>query len=207
MLDFNYKWPFIRIIWTFSILTLLITTTQSCTSVDIEPKCTVSSTCINIALRHQAMGPIDTLKINNLPYSGQAKESIAGGNITLYTNYKNGLKEDIEFGLYKNGKKSHVKYFIENKEHGEQKIWDDKASLIKSYSMKNGKLNGSFFTYDKTGYLKNERTFSEGIITSNTDYNANKEITAYYKVIDGRKYGLQGSRNCKSPNVYRTISK
>ena len=120
----------------------------------------------------------DTLFIsgyNNGLQSGTEKKWFANGNLMEYRVFLNGNKNGKQIANYENGNRK-FEFIAKNDAYeGEMKEWDIDGKLIHLANYKNGQEDGT----QKLWY-------------------DNGKIRANYVIIEGKRYGLLGTKNCKN---------
>jgi antitoxin component YwqK of YwqJK toxin-antitoxin module len=87
--------------------------------------------------------------------------------------YSAGKKVGVYTGWWANGKQRLLYYFRDGEYEGNCKDWDNNGALVSSMNYKNGYESG----------LQQQ-------------FYANGKIKANYMMIEGRRYGLLGTKNC-----------
>ena len=113
--------------------------------------------------------------------------------------YIEGMRSGEAVQYYNNGTLKERRFYIDNKKQGNHQGWWDSGQLKFNYHFKDGLHEGSaqewfhdgspfrFFNY-KNGKEEGAQKMWEG----------NGSIRANYVVVEGRRFGLIGLKNCKS---------
>ncbi len=118
----------------------------------------------------------DTLSIKNFilgKEDGVWKEFYPNQNIKLIRNFKDGKKIDSLIGFWENKNKMLAYYFINDEYEGTGKEWNRNGRLIREMNYKNGHEEGS------------QRMFYD-----------NGKVRSNYVIINGKRFGLLGTKNC-----------
>uniref|UniRef100_UPI003751D279 toxin-antitoxin system YwqK family antitoxin n=1 Tax=Flavobacterium sp. TaxID=239 RepID=UPI003751D279 len=106
---------------------------------------------------------------------GTTKKWYANKQLAEKRLYVDGKKEGIHKGWWENGNKK-FEFAVSNDEYtNEFKEWNSNGLLVKHFHYKNGQENGS------------QKLFYE-----------NGKVKANYVIINGKRYGLLGTKNCKN---------
>ncbi len=126
---------------------------------------------------------VDTLAINKVSYlegrkHGEEQKLFANGKLAAIRFYQNGKKSGIHKAWWSNGQLKFIKKFdSDGNPVGIQQEWYSNGKLAKEFNYIDGKESGSQKIWDYQG-----------------------KIVANYQVINGERFGLIGSVNCKSDN-------
>ena len=91
--------------------------------------------------------------------------------------YRKGKKIGVHELFWDNGNKKMIAYFKNGEHNGEMTQWHKNGKVYKKFNYKSGFEEGNQKIWNDKGNLK-----------------------ANYDVIQGRRYGLTGIKNCKSVN-------
>jgi len=141
------------------------------------------------------------LLYKNKKFSGYLEE-ISSNNIRLSRiGYYNGRKEGIEKIWYDNNKISEIRFYRKGKKIGVHELfWDNGNKKMIAY-FKNGEHNGEMTQWHKNGKVYKKFNYKSGFEEGNQKiWNDKGNLKANYDVIQGRRYGLTGIKNCKSVN-------
>nr|MBC7614229.1 toxin-antitoxin system YwqK family antitoxin [Pseudopedobacter sp.] len=118
----------------------------------------------------------DTLFVNNYTEgktNGVSKKFYSQHQIKEIRYYKNGLKEGEYLALWPDGKKQSAYFFKDGEYEGVFRAWNDDGQLIQEMHYEKGYEVGS-----------QKMFYDDGKIRCN------------YQMINGRRYGLLGTKNC-----------
>ncbi|RKM92416.1 toxin-antitoxin system YwqK family antitoxin [Aquimarina sp. AD10] len=126
---------------------------------------------------------IDTLIVNRITYlngkkHGKEQKFFFNGELAAVRFYTDGKKSGTHKGWWDNGQLEFVYHFDDNgNQIGMQQEWYSNGQLAKEFNFTNGKEDGTQKKWDFKG-----------------------KIIANYLVINGERFGLIGSINCKPDN-------
>ncbi len=148
-----------------------------------------------------------TLSKGILSYKGKRYSGTLSSKIDTLTvnriSYLNGKKHGKEEKFFFNGKLAAVRFYTHGKKSGTHKAWWDNGQLefVYHFDTKGNKI-GIHNEWYSNGQLAKAFNFTDGKQDGTQkmwDYNG--KIKANYQVINGERFGLIGSINCK-PNNY-----
>lgn len=113
------------------------------------------------------------------------------------SNYYNG-KEDGEWKKYYPSKKIREKrYFKDGSKTGEYLVWWENGNKQLQYFFEADEYEGVCKEWSETGFLNKIMTYKKGHEDGHQQWwYDNGKIKANYVIIDGRRYGLLGTKNC-----------
>ncbi len=113
------------------------------------------------------------------------------------SNYYNG-KEDGEWKKYYPFKKIREKrYFKDGSKTGEYLVWWENGNKQLQYFFEADEYEGVCKEWSETGFLNKIMTYKKGHEDGHQQWwYDNGKIKANYVIIDGRRYGLLGTKNC-----------
>lgn len=99
--------------------------------------------------------------------------------------------------FYADGKPEEDRYFDNGKKIGELKQWWPNGRLKLAYHFKNGEYEGQCREWTANGLLVANMNYNQGYEEGRQlQYYSNGKIKANYLMINGRRYGLLGTKNC-----------
>ena len=116
------------------------------------------------------------LYLDNNKFSGTLTDSIENIKV-LEVQYSNGRKEDNHKLFWENGNKKMIANFIDGQYEGKMIQWHENGEKFKEFYFENGNEVGNQKIWDPKGNIK-----------------------ANYDVVNERRYGLTGQKNCVSSN-------
>ncbi|TSE04178.1 toxin-antitoxin system YwqK family antitoxin [Aquimarina algiphila] len=126
---------------------------------------------------------IDTLTVNEITYlegkkHGKEQKFFFNGKLAVLRFYTHGKKSGTHKAWWNNGQLKFVNHFdINGNPIGTQRAWYSNGKLAEELNYTNGKEDGTQKLWDFNGKIK-----------------------ANYQVLNGERFGLIGSLNCKSDN-------
>lgn len=110
--------------------------------------------------------------VNGL-HDGEWRSYYSNGQLKEKRSFSKGKKVGVYEGWWPNGQKRLLYHFSNDEYNGNCKDWSDKGSLVSNMNYKMGYEDGLQQQFYETGKVK-----------------------ANYMMIDGRRYGLLGTKNC-----------
>lgn len=140
------------------------------------------------------------LLYKNKRFSGYITDSYNSIKI-LEISYLNGRKEGNENIWYKNGRKSEERFYKNGRKEGKHSLfWENKNIKMIAF-FKKGKHEGEMIQWHENGNKFKKFYYENGNEVSNQKiWDSNGNIKANYDVINNRRYGLTGQKNCVSSN-------
>jgi antitoxin component YwqK of YwqJK toxin-antitoxin module len=117
----------------------------------------------------------------------------------LIKNYVKGKEEGEWKEFYENKTLKEIRYFVGGKKEGQYLAWWQNGNKKLDYSFQNNEYQGICKEWNSQGLLIKEANYAAGheLGTQKTWYD-NGKIKANYVIINGRRYGLLGTKNCKN---------
>jgi antitoxin component YwqK of YwqJK toxin-antitoxin module len=116
-------------------------------------------------------------------------------------------KEHGEWRKYfDNGQLMERRYYFEGKKIGVYEAWWPNGAKRLLYHFENGEYEGSCADWNEKGVLMSNMHFHEGHETGEQkQFYDDGKVKSNYVMIDGRRYGLLGTKNCVnvSDSVFR----
>lgn len=160
---------------------------------------------INIPAKDVTAGdPMLVLKKGKLYYgeelfSGKVCSRYPNGDTASVTPYISGLEHGLAEAWYPGGIKKEERYYFFGKKEGEHRSWWSSGSLKYILNFKNDIYEGSQKEWHQNGQLYTEFNYTAGYENGlQREWDANGKLRANYVVKDNRKYGLTGTKGCKT---------
>ena len=117
----------------------------------------------------------------------------------LIKNYVKGRENGEWKEFYENKTLKEIRYFVGGKKEGQYLAWWQNGNKKLDYSFQNNEYQGTCKEWNMQGLLIKEANYEAGheLGTQKTWYD-NGKIKANYVIINGRRYGLLGTKNCKN---------
>ncbi|MBY0245177.1 MAG: hypothetical protein K2Q03_06975 [Sphingobacteriaceae bacterium] len=142
----------------------------------------------------------DTIYLNTKKYSGFLYELYLNKKDTIFiSSYINGLQNGIEKKWFPNGQKMETRNFKNGQKNGKQTAFWENGNKKFEFIAKNDVYEGEMKEWNIEGkliHLANYKNGQENGIQKL--WYDNGKIRANYVLIDGKRYGLLGTKNCKN---------
>jgi antitoxin component YwqK of YwqJK toxin-antitoxin module len=123
-----------------------------------------------------------------------------------FSSFVNGREHGICRQFYPNGVLKEVRYFKNGKKQGEYKGWWEDRSKKFVFQFADDEYNGTCYEWADNGQLIHEANYIAGHEAGEQRaWYTNGKVRSNYTIINGRRYGLLGTKNCKnvSDSVFR----
>jgi len=142
----------------------------------------------------------DTIYLNTKKYSGYLYELYPNQKDTVFvSSYINGLQNGTEKKWFPNGQKMEIRSFMNGKKNGKQTAFWENGNKKFEFIAKNDVYEGEMKEWNNEGkliHLANYKNGQENGIQKL--WYDNGKIRANYVLIDGKRYGLLGTKNCRN---------
>ncbi len=151
----------------------------------------------------------DTLFLNGRKYDGFLLQLNPNGKDTLsIEGFKNGLLSGISKKRFPNGQLMEERHFLNGKKHGQQTAYWQNGNKRFEFMAKNDAYEGELKEWGNSGYLYHMGNYVNGQEEgAQKMWYENGKLRANYVIIQGKRYGLLGTKNCKNVSdsifVYR----
>jgi antitoxin component YwqK of YwqJK toxin-antitoxin module len=139
----------------------------------------------------------DTVLYKNEKFSGIKYMLYPNGDSMFVTPYLNGLEEGYSKKWYPNKQLSEERLYINGKKEGIHKGWweDGKPKFI--FAISNDAYTGEFKEWNSNGLLVKVFHYKNGQEEGRQQlYFDDGTVKSNYIIIEGRRYGLLGTKNC-----------
>lgn len=135
---------------------------------------------------------------HNKLFSGFVYELFPNKKDTSLTQVYSDGREDGEWRkFFSDGRLQEQRYFVSGIKIGTLRRWWSNGKKMLDYNFKNGEYEGTCREWNEDGALLKEMNYSEGYETgAQKMFYDNGKIRSNYVVIDGRRFGLLGTKNC-----------
>ncbi len=141
----------------------------------------------------------DTLYFSNKKFSG-IQYSLYDKNDTAFIKpYWNGLEEGIIKKWYFNKKLAEERLYVDGKKEGVHKGWWENGHKKFEFAISNDEYTNEFKEWNSNGLLVKYFHYKNGQESGNQKlFYENGKIKANYVILNGKRYGLLGTKNCKN---------
>jgi antitoxin component YwqK of YwqJK toxin-antitoxin module len=148
----------------------------------------------NIAVKN------DTIFLNGKKYDGFIYQLNPNGKDTLsIQGFKNGLLSGVSKKWFMNGQLMEERHFLNGKKHGLQRAYWENGNKRFEFMAKNDAYEGELKEWGSSGYLYHEGNYVNGQEEgAQKMWYENGKLRANYVIIQGKRYGLLGTKNCKN---------
>ena len=135
--------------------------------------------------------------INSTPVTATIFELNAAGDTIAIIPYKNGKEHGWSKYYYSKGKPKAFRLHVDGWKQGEHKAWfeNDRQHFI--YHFQDDKFEGNQKEWVENGQLYTDLNYKNGVEHgSQKVWYANGKIKTNYIIVNNRRYGLLGTKNC-----------
>jgi antitoxin component YwqK of YwqJK toxin-antitoxin module len=141
----------------------------------------------------------DTVYFNNKKFSGIQYSLYKQGDTVFIKPYLNGLEEGITKKWYANKQLAEERLYIDGKKEGIHKGWWENGKRKFEFAVSNDEYTNEFKEWNSNGLLVKHFHYKNGQENGSQQlYYENGKIKANYVIINGKRYGLLGTKNCKN---------
>lgn len=140
------------------------------------------------------------LYLDNNKFSGILTDSIENIKI-LEVQYLNGRKNGYEKIWYNNGKISEERFYKNGRKEGNHKLFWENSNKKMIANFLDGQYEDKMIQWHKNGEKFKEFYYKNGNEIGNQKmWDSKGNIKANYDIVNNRRYGLTGQKNCVSSN-------
>lgn len=138
------------------------------------------------------------ISLNNKLFSGTAFGLFPGSNDTAFiTRYLNGKEHGDWIKFYSKGILKEKRHFENGTKAGEYNTWWENGKMQQQYFFKNDEYEGICKEWNGNGILIRSMQYRRGHEEGQQQqFYDNGKIRSNYFIINGRRYGLLGTKNC-----------
>lgn len=135
--------------------------------------------------------------VNDVVFTGKLFTLYPNGDTMLIESYRNGKEHGPWKQFYPSHKLKEQRYFENGKKQGKYLAWWENGAVKLEYNFDNGEYNGTCSEWLSNGTLIKQMNYNHGYEEGlqRAWYN-NGKIRSNYSVINGRRFGLLGTKNC-----------
>lgn len=149
----------------------------------------------------------DTLYFKNKKFSGIQYLLYQKGDTAFIKPYLNGLEEGITKKWYANKQLAEQRLYIDGKKEGIHKGWWENGNKKFEFAVSNDEYTNEFKEWSSSGLLIKHFHYKNGQENGSQKlFYENGKVKANYVLINGKRYGLLGTKNCKnaSDSIFNT---
>jgi antitoxin component YwqK of YwqJK toxin-antitoxin module len=137
-------------------------------------------------------------QVNGQPFSGIVYKLNKNGKDTVaVASFVNGLEDGAWRSYYGNGQSKEKRYFSKGKKTGVLEGWWPNGKKRLLYYFKDGEYEGNCRDWNDKGLLVSNMNYKKGYEAGlQQQFYESGKIKANYMMLDGRRYGLLGTKNC-----------
>ena len=136
-------------------------------------------------------------KSEGKPFSGIVYSLSDNKDTVAVASFVNGLEDGAWRSYYSNGQLKEKRYFTKGKKTGLLEGWWPNGKQRLLYHFDNGEYEGNCRDWNEKGLLMNNMNYKEGYeVGLQQQFYETGKVKANYMMIDGRRYGLLGTKNC-----------
>jgi len=138
------------------------------------------------------------LYLNDVLFNGTVYALFTGSNDTAaIMNFHNGAEDGTWKKNYSNNTPEEIRAFKDGKKAGEYLAWWPNGKKKLQYRFKDGEYEGTCYEWNESGQLTKEANYKAGYEDGMQKiFYDNGKIHSNFVVINGRRYGLLGTKNC-----------
>lgn len=139
-----------------------------------------------------------TIYYRGLPYSGMIYFLFDDSKDTAaINNYKEGVEDGTWKKYYSGGQLKELRTFASGKKTGKLQTWWPGGVVQSEYFFSNNEYEGTCREWNDSGLLIKEMNYRNGHEEGAQKYFYNNgKVRSNYVVINGKRYGLLGTKNC-----------
>ncbi|NMH28528.1 toxin-antitoxin system YwqK family antitoxin [Flavobacterium silvaticum] len=119
------------------------------------------------------------------------------GDTIFRSQYKKGLPDGLWKNWFENGKLHEMRWFSNGSKTGDYTVYWENGTKKQQCHFEKGEYDGSYSEWNSNGKLIRQMHYKNGYEKGSQKlFYDNGSIRANYVVIDGRRYGLLGTKNC-----------
>lgn len=145
---------------------------------------------------------------NGSPFTGTLLSQTPAGDTLSISSFVNGREHGEWKTFYSRSKPRAIRYYSHGKKTGELMAWHENGQLSVKASFVDGEYDGLLQEWDAEGHLLKESTYDKGYEAGRQRaWYPNGKVRSNYTVIEGKRYGLLGTKNCinVSDSIIRSL--
>ncbi len=134
---------------------------------------------------------------NNAPFSGKLYQLNTQEDTLMIAGYFNGKEHGVWKRFFDNGQLEELRYFDHGVKTKTLTRWWQNGQKQLQCAFRSGEYDGTLVEWNEKGRLTKEMNYKDGYEDgSQKMYYDNGKIRSNYVVIDGKRIGLLGTKNC-----------
>jgi antitoxin component YwqK of YwqJK toxin-antitoxin module len=130
-------------------------------------------------------------------FSGTLYSVYPNGDTSALSSYKQGLPHGKWQQFFQGGSLIELRYFDNGKKTGDFTRWWENGKMQSFYVFEDDEYHGTCREWNIQGMLVREMNYRKGHEEGmQTWWYDNGKIKSNYRIIEGRRYGLLGTKNC-----------
>ncbi|MFB9053981.1 toxin-antitoxin system YwqK family antitoxin [Formosa undariae] len=152
----------------------------------------------SFVLKSETTTKRNLLYVDDNTYSGFVYELYPEtADTLLIVGYYNGLKEGVSKKWYAGNEMMELRYFASGQKNGKQVAYWENGNKRFEYSAKNDGYEGELKEWNSDGFLFHLANYKNGQEDGAQKlWYDNGKIRANYVIVEGKRYGLLGTKNC-----------
>lgn len=184
------------------IIVLFTTLVFSCNNVNKDSPFTqipIPNTLVKVS-NNELKWNGDTLYLSQQAYTGYVYQLGEHSTDTIMkSGYRNGLQEGSTSLWYNDGQLKEKRQYHKGQKHGKQIAFWENGGQRFEFTAVNDYYEGRLREWDIEGNLIHEGHFEEGQEEgSQKMWHSDGSIQSNYVIVNGKRYGLLGTKNCKN---------
>ena len=141
----------------------------------------------------------DTLYFNNKKFSGIQYSLYEGRDTAFIKPYLKGLEEGITKKWHSNKQLAEERLYIDGKKEGIHKGWWENGNIKFEFEVSNDEYTNEFREWNNNGLLIKHFHYKNGQENGSQKlFYENGKVKANYVILNGKRHGLLGTKNCKN---------
>jgi antitoxin component YwqK of YwqJK toxin-antitoxin module len=141
----------------------------------------------------------DIIFLNGKKFDGYIYEMYNVKDTAFIKSYSNGIEEGVHNSWYSNKQLAEKRFYHLGKKVGTHQYWWENGKKQMEYQIANDEYTGEFQEWNRDGQLIKFFHYKNGQEDGSQKlYYDNGSIRSNYVIINGRRYGLLGTKNCKN---------
>jgi antitoxin component YwqK of YwqJK toxin-antitoxin module len=141
----------------------------------------------------------DIIFLKGKKFDGYIYEMYTPKDTAFVKSYLNGIEEGVHKSWYPNKQLTEERFYHLGKKEGTHRAWWENGKLQTEYQISNDEYTGTYKEWNREGLLIKIFHYKNGQEDGSQKlFYDNGSIRSNYVIINGRRYGLLGTKNCKN---------